>query len=87
MSKFVPETWIQSAMTPCRVDTPDGAISISWRGNMDNGERERLAEDAARLIARAPSMLETLQWLDGIGGLGASVHERIRDEIAKAVQP
>ena len=38
----------------------------------------------ARLIAAAPEMLETLEWLDSIGGLGATPHERIRAAIAKA---
>lgn len=37
-----------------------------------------------RLQAAAPQMLETLQWLDSIGGLGLTAHERIRAAIAKA---
>jgi hypothetical protein len=41
-----------------------------------------------RLIAAAPDMLETLQWLDSIGGLGGEVHARIRAAIKNAgVQP
>lgn len=37
-----------------------------------------------RLEAAAPEMLATLEWLDSIGGLGITSHERIRAAIAKA---
>jgi hypothetical protein len=43
-------------------------------------------EANARLIKAAPNMLETLEWLDSIGGLGATVHERIQTVIKKARQ-
>jgi hypothetical protein len=38
-------------------------------------------EEDARLICAAPMMLETLEWLDRIGGLGLNVHERIKATI------
>jgi len=38
-------------------------------------------EEDARLICAAPMMLETLKWLDQVGGLGLDVHERIRAAI------
>lgn len=34
------------------------------------------------LMRSAPKMLDTLKWLDLIGGLGNTVHERIRATIA-----
>ncbi|WWW34555.1 hypothetical protein V8017_16230 [Stenotrophomonas rhizophila] len=45
-------------------------------------EPEREAN--ARLIAAAPELLETLLWLDSIGGLGLRTHDRISAAIAKA---
>lgn len=62
--------WQVSRLTPSRVDTPDGSISVSWSSNADGGERNRKAEKAARLIAAAPELLEALRlamewnWLD-----------------------
>jgi len=38
-------------------------------------------EEDARLICAAPTMLETLKWLDQIGGLGCQAHDRIRAAI------
>ena len=38
-------------------------------------------EEDAKLICAAPMMLETLEWLDKIGGLGLNVHERIQAAI------
>lgn len=38
----------------------------------------------ARLIRAAPLMLETLQWLDSIGGLGRGPHAGITAAIAAA---
>lgn len=51
--KPTPGEWIVSPMTPCRVDTLNGAISVSWSSNHDCGAREREAEANARLIAEA----------------------------------
>lgn len=51
--KPTPGEWIVSPMTPCRVDTLNGAISVSWSSNHDGGAREREAEANARLIAEA----------------------------------
>lgn len=59
-SKLNMSGWKVSRLTPSRVDTPEGSISVSWSSNSDGGERERKAEEAARLIAAAPSMLHTL---------------------------
>lgn len=65
--KHTPE-WNVSRLTPSRVDTPDGSISVSWSSNADGGERNRKAENAARLIAAAPELLEAcmamLEWDD-----------------------
>ncbi len=58
--KHTPE-WNVSRLTPSRVDTPDGSISVSWSSNADGGERNRKAENAARLIAAAPELLEALE--------------------------
>ncbi|WP_447896786.1 hypothetical protein [Stenotrophomonas acidaminiphila] len=60
--KHTPE-WNVSRLTPSRVDTPDGSISVSWSSNADGGERNRKAENAARLIAAAPELLEALNKL------------------------
>lgn len=35
-----------------------------------------------QLMRAAPTMLDTLKWLDQIGGLGTTVHERITAAIA-----
>lgn len=51
--KPTPGEWVVSSMTPCRVDTLNGAISVSWSSNHDCGAREREAEANARLIAEA----------------------------------
>lgn len=52
--------WRVAPMTPTRVDTPDGGISISWRSNADPSVNDR-AEAAAALIAEAPELLEALR--------------------------
>ncbi len=62
--KHTPE-WNVSRLTPSRVDTPDGSISVSWSSNADGGERNRKAENAARLIAAAPELLESVKALLG----------------------
>lgn len=59
-SKLNMSGWKVSRLTPCRVDTPEGSISVSWTSNSDGGERDRKAEEAARLIASAPELLEAL---------------------------
>lgn len=41
-------------------------------------------EEDAKLICAAPVMLETLEWMDRLGGLGLNVHERIRKAIELA---
>lgn len=51
--KPTPGPWAVARMTPCRVDTASGSISISWSSNNDSGAREREAEANARLIAEA----------------------------------
>lgn len=61
MSGHTFSNWKVAAQTPSRVDTPDGSISVSWSSNADGGERDRKAEEAARLIAAAPDMLEACQ--------------------------
>lgn len=61
MSGHTFSNWRVAVQTPSRVDTPDGSISVSWSSNSDGGERDRKAEYAARLIASAPEMLETLE--------------------------
>ena len=61
MSEF--KNWRVAPMTPSRVDTPDGMISVSWRSNSDNGATDMKAERAARLIAAAPELLEALEEL------------------------
>ena len=58
--KPTPGPWAVARMTPCRVDTASGSISISWSSNNDGGAREREAEANARLIAAAPELLEAL---------------------------
>lgn len=40
----------------------------------------------ARLIAAAPDMLATLQWLDAVGGWPVLAEKRIKAAIAKATQ-
>lgn len=59
-SKLNMSGWKVCRLTPSRVDTPEGSISISWGSNSDGGERERKAEEAARLIAAAPDLLSSL---------------------------
>lgn len=59
--KPTPGPWAVARMTPCRVDTASGSISISWSSNNDSGAREREAEANARLIAAAPELLEALK--------------------------
>ena len=55
--------WKVAPLTPTRVDTPNGSISVSWACNFDGGERERKAEEAARLVAAAPELLKELTHL------------------------
>jgi predicted metallopeptidase len=50
-SKLNMSGWKVSRLTPCRVDTPEGSISVSWNSK---------AEEAARLIAAAPDLLQAL---------------------------
>lgn len=52
---LTPGPWIVS-MTPTRVGTPDGEISISWRSNVDESVELR-AETACRVIAEAGTVL------------------------------
>ena len=52
--------WWQSAITPNLINTPDGAIDVRWRSNVNPEPTER-AEAAARLIAAAPDLLAALQ--------------------------
>ncbi|WP_313332256.1 hypothetical protein [Comamonas sp.] len=49
--KPTPGPWVVAPLTPNRVDTRSGAISISWSANHDGGQREREAEENARLIS------------------------------------
>ena len=49
--KPTPGPWVVSPLTPNRVDTRSGAISINWSANHDGGQREREAEENARLIS------------------------------------
>lgn len=46
-----PGPWVVSPLTPCRVDTPSGGISVNWTST--DGSRNREAEANAALIARA----------------------------------
>ena len=57
--KPTPGPWAVARMTPCRVDTASGSISISWSSNNDSGAREREAEANARLIAEAGTVFHT----------------------------
>jgi hypothetical protein len=43
-------------------------------------------EEDARLICAAPMMLETLEWLDRVDGLGPDVRERIKGALKFARQ-
>lgn len=52
------KNWKVATLTPSRVDTPHGSISISWRCNSDSGLTDQIAEDAARLIAAAPDLMD-----------------------------
>ena len=60
-SKFNMRGWKVSQLTPSRVDTPEGSISVSWSSNSDGGDRDKKAEEAARLIASAPDLLIELR--------------------------
>lgn len=60
-SKLNMSGWKVSRLTPSRVDTPEGSISVSWNSNSDGGERERKAEEAAHLIAAAPELVIELR--------------------------
>lgn len=67
----------------------DSPIYIQTHKGVPLGHRESTVcfvhdERNARLIAAAPQLLETLQWLDQIGGLGLTPHARIRAAIAAA---
>ncbi len=53
--------WKVSELTPSRIDTPNGSISVSWSSNSDGGERDRQAEEAARLVAASPELLIELR--------------------------
>ena len=82
--KPTPGPWVVARMTPCRVDTASGSISISWSSNNDSGAREREAEANARLIAAAPELVTQLlsaaNYIDALGGDS----KRYRVAIAKA---
>ena len=89
--KPTPGPWAVARMTPCRVDTASGSISISWSSNNDSGAREREAEANARLIAAAPELLEALQKmlpeLRGLSIVSDTAAEMLREAeaaIAKA---
>lgn len=51
--KPTPGPWMVAPLTPNRVDTRSGSISVSWSANHDGGQREREAEENASLIAEA----------------------------------
>lgn len=92
MSRF--SDWRVAPMTPSRVDTPDGAISVSWKCNSDGGDVERKAEDAARLISAAPDLLGACKtFLQAMSTSGASngairsAEDSARAAIAKATEP
>lgn len=55
-------------------------------GNAADCSPDEAMQERAKLIAAAPALLEVLEWLDEIGGLGVRVHERIRAAIAKATE-
>lgn len=87
--------WKVAPLTPSRVDTPDGSISVSWSSNADGGERDSKAECAARIIAAAPELLEALEGIanhydmDGYGekawkDLALEMADLARAAIAKA---
>ncbi len=81
-----------SELTPSRVDTPNGSISVSWSSNSDGGERDRQAEEAARIVAAAPDLFNTLicarRWIEtatnGMGLHGKETLSLIDYVIAKA---
>ena len=61
---------------------PD-SITVAHMGSaLTNTHEEAMAN--ARLIAAAPDLLVTLEWLHRKGGLGLDVHERLALVIAKA---
>jgi hypothetical protein len=85
MSEHTPGPWKVSKMTPTRVDTPDGSISVNWTCNYDNGKTDRLAEANARLIAAAPQMAEIVRRLAKwrCGGSGSGNINEIATDAAK----
>lgn len=80
--------WKVSELTPSRVDTPNGSISVSWSSNSDGGERDRQAEEAARLVAAVPDLLSALQSavrnFEFEGHAYREWHDYARKAIAKA---
>jgi len=58
-AKPTPGEWKVAPLTPCRVNTQSGAISIGWASNHDDGARELEAEANALLIADAGNTYNT----------------------------
>jgi hypothetical protein len=90
-TKHTPGEWKVSSQTPCRVDTANGSITVSWTCNFDGGKREQEAEANASLIAAAPELLEACSLLlealrssNVSNGLIRSAEDAARAAIAKA---